>query len=90
MNCVAWSVIDCFEDVDDKLNSFNLLFNPILDDHAPIKKIKLLSRPNPCVTDDWKKITRKYNDPLDWTTWTIPIIQGASGKRCDYVSPENM
>ena len=38
LNCAPWSVIDCFEDVDDKLNAFNLLFNPLLDDHAPIKK----------------------------------------------------
>ena len=70
-----WSVIDCFEDVDDKLNGFNLLFNPILDDHAPIKKIKLRSRPNPCVTDEirslirtkdyWRKMARKSNDPPD-------------------------
>ena len=52
LNCVPWSVIDCFEDVDDKLNAFNLLFNPILDDHAPIKKIRLPSRPNPCVTEE--------------------------------------
>ena len=79
LNCVPWSVIDCFEDVDDKLNAFNLLFNPILDDHAPIKKIKLQSRPNPCVTDEihslirtkdyWRKIARKSNDPLDWAAY---------------------
>ena len=79
LNCAPWSVIDCFEDVDDKLNAFNLLFNPLLDDHAPIKKIKLRSRPNPCVTDEirslirtkdyWRKIARKSNDPLDWAAY---------------------
>ena len=76
LNCAPWSVIDCFEDVDDKLNAFNLLFNPLLDDHVPIKIIKLRSRPNPCVTDEirslirtkdyWRKLARKSNDPLDW------------------------
>ena len=45
----------------------------------PIKKIKLRSRPNPCVTDEirslirtkdyWKKIARKSNDPLDWAAY---------------------
>ena len=79
LNCAPWSVIDCFEDVDDKLNAFNLFFNPPLDYHAPIKKIKLRSRPNPCVTDEirsliriidyWRKIARNSNDPLDWAAY---------------------
>ena len=79
LNCAPWSVIDCFEDVDDKLNAFNLLFNPPLDYHAPIKKVKLRSRPNPCVTDEirslirtrnyWRKIARKTNDPLAWAAY---------------------
>ena len=36
--------------MDDKVNAFHLLFNPILDLHAPIKNIKIQSRPNPFVT----------------------------------------
>ena len=57
----------------------NLLFNPIPDDHAPVKKIKLWSWPNPCITDEirslirpkdyWRKIARKSNDPLDWAAY---------------------
>ena len=79
LNCAPWSVIDCFEDVDDKLNAFNLLFNPLLDYHAPIKKVKLRSRPNPCVTDEirslirtknyGRKIARKANDLLAWAAY---------------------
>ena len=44
-----------------------------------LKKIKLRSRPNPCVTDEirslirtkyyWRKIARKSNDPLDWAAY---------------------
>ena len=45
-----WSIVDVFDDVDDKVNAFHLLFNPILDLHAPIKNIKIQSRPNPFVT----------------------------------------
>ena len=69
-----WSVIDIFDDVDDKLNTFNLIFHDILDSHAPIKEVKIRSRPNPCVTkeiralmktrDYWRKLARKTNDPL--------------------------
>ena len=80
LNCASWSVIDCFEDVDDKVNTFNLLFNSLLAYHAPIKKVKLRSRPNPCVTDAIRslirtrnyrrKIARRTNDPaLAWTAY---------------------
>lgn len=29
-----WSVTDGFEDVEEQLNAFHLLFDPILDEHA--------------------------------------------------------
>ena len=72
-----WSVIDNFDDVENKLNAFHLLFNPILDNHAPIKRTKIRGRSNPCVTDEiralmktrdkWRKLARKTNDPLAWS-----------------------
>ena len=72
-----WSVVDVFDDVDDKLNAFHLIFNQILDHHAPIKDIKLRSRPNPYVNeeirslmqtrDHWQKLARKTNDALAWS-----------------------
>ena len=71
-----WSVIDIFDDVDDKLYAFHQIFDDILDSHAPIKVVKIRSRPNPCVTaeiralmktrDHWRKLARKTNDPLAW------------------------
>ena len=60
-----------------KLNAFHLIFNQILDHHAPIKDIKLRSRPNPYVNeeirslmqtrDHWQKLARKTNDALAWS-----------------------
>ena len=41
-----WSVVDCFDDLEDSLNAFYLLFNEILDCHAPVKKVKIRNRPN--------------------------------------------
>ncbi len=77
MSLAPWSVIESFEDVEDKLNAFHSLFNPILDTHAPVKCVKLRGRPNPCVTeeiralmrtrDKWRKLARKTNDPLAWS-----------------------
>ena len=71
-----WSVIDIFDDVDDKLYVFHQIFDDILDSYAPIKEVKIQSWPNPCVMeeicalikmrDHWRKLARKTNDPLAW------------------------
>ena len=65
-----------FEDVDDCLYAFHQLFEQILDRHAPVKKVKIRSRPNPFITpeirelmrtrDKWKKLAHRSNDPLAW------------------------
>ena len=52
MSAAPWSVVDTFDDVEDKLNAFHLVFNQILDLHAPIKNVKVRSPPNPYVTDE--------------------------------------
>jgi len=69
-----WSIVDVFDDVEDKLYAFDLLFTEILDRHAPVKTFKACGKPNPCVTDnihglmktrdDWCKKAKKTNDPL--------------------------
>ena len=71
-----WSIVDAFDDVEDKLHAFNSLFNDILDKHAPIKTFKIRGRPNPCVTenirelmktrDRWRKRAKETNDPEAW------------------------
>ena len=70
MSTAPWSVIDIFDDVDDKLKAFHLIFDDILDSYAPIKEVKIRSRPNPCVTEEIRALmkTRDYwrNDPLAW------------------------
>ena len=76
---VPWSVLDVFDDPEDKLNAFNLLFNNVLDEHAPIKTVKIRGRPNPFVTceirdlmrlrDHWKKVAQKNKDPHAWSEY---------------------
>ena len=46
MSTAPWSVIDIFDDVNDKFNAFHLIFDDILDSYAPIKEVKIRSRPN--------------------------------------------
>ena len=47
MSFASWSVLEIFDNVDDKLLAFDLLFNEILDHHAPIRSIKVRGKPNP-------------------------------------------
>ena len=79
MSFAPWSVLEIFDDVDDKLHAFDLLFNEILDHHAPIRSIKVRGKPNPCITEKtreliksrnyWRKIARRTNNPADWSTY---------------------
>ena len=74
-----WSVLETFDDPDDKLHAFNLLFNEILDRHAPLKTIRLRGRPNPYITDEirdlmatrdgWKRKFKQTKDPLAWSSY---------------------
>lgn len=57
-----WSIVDVFDDVEDKLHVFNLLFSSILDHHAPIKTFKIRGKPYPCITENIRALmkTRDY------------------------------
>ena len=71
-----WHMVNFFDNVDDQVGVFNSLFLEILNDHAPVKKIKIKSRPNPFVTreikqlmktrDHWRKKAIRTNDKLCW------------------------
>ena len=76
INADLCSVIDIFDEVDDKLYASHRIFYDILDSYAPTKEVKIRGRSNPCVTeeiralmktrDHWRKLARKTNDPLAW------------------------
>ena len=61
MSCALWSVMEVFDDVDDKLHGFDLLFNEILDHHAPIRSIKVRGKPNPCITEEIRELMKSRN-----------------------------
>lgn len=81
MSEVPWSLLDIFDDAENKLYAFNLLFNDILNKHTPIKMMKIRGRPNPYVTeemrdlmrttDNCKKIAKKSKDPYAWLRYKI-------------------
>ena len=74
-----WSIIENLKDVNESVNAFDSLFNEILDQHAPIKKVKVRVRPNPFVTEEirvlmrcrdrWRKLSRKSGDSIAWSNY---------------------
>ena len=49
---MPFHVISVFDDFDDQMDTFNTLFSEILNEHAPVKRIKIKSRPNSFVTPE--------------------------------------
>ena len=77
--CVPFHVVNIFDEIDGQVDVFNELFLDTLSEHAPIKRIKIKSRPNPFITpeikqlmkirDSWQKKARKTNDKLHWNAF---------------------
>lgn len=51
-----------FDDAEDKLYAFNSLFHDILDEHAPIKTMKIRGRLNSYVTDEIRELMRTRDE----------------------------
>lgn len=76
---VPFHIMSVFDDSDDQVNTFNTLFTDILDAHAPLKRTKIKTRPNPFVTPEirqlmktcykWHKKGIKTNDCLCWSAF---------------------
>ena len=47
-----WSALDAFENVEDKLYTFNILSAEILDQLVPLKTVKLQTWPTPFINDN--------------------------------------
>ena len=78
---VRWSIVDCFDDIDDSLNAFSTIFNEVLDKHAPIRKVKIRGRLSRYITDEirelmksrdlWRRIARRTSNSDAWTVYKI-------------------
>jgi hypothetical protein len=56
---IPWNTVNILEDVSDNLDTFNGLFLEVLDKHAPVKTIKLKSKPCPFLTNEVKLLIKK-------------------------------
>ena len=50
LECVALHMVEFFNDFDDWVYAFNCLFLEALNNHAPIERIKIKSKPNPFIS----------------------------------------
>ena len=76
LSLVPWHMVYFFDDIDSQVETFNSLFLDVLDQHAPIKRIKIKSRSHPFVTpeikqlmktrDRWHRKAIQTNDKLCW------------------------
>ena len=79
LECFPFHMVEFFNDFDDRVYAFNCLFLEALNDHAPIKRIKIKSKPNPFICpeikqlmntrDAWHKSAIKSGDKLHWNAY---------------------
>ena len=55
---IPFYIANIFDDLDDHVYVFNSLFLGVLNDHAPMKRVKIKSRPNPFVTPEIRQLMR--------------------------------
>ena len=51
-------IADIFDDLDDQVHVLNSLFWGVLSEHAPLRRVKIKSRPNPYYTPDIRQLMR--------------------------------
>ena len=56
--CVPFHIVNIFDEIDGQVDVFNELFLDTLSEHAPIKRIKIKSRPNPFITPEIKQLMK--------------------------------
>ena len=73
---IPWSVLDIFDDVDDKVSLFNSFFIEFLDFHAPLKTIRIKKHCAPWISksirremDKRNKLLRNYLSTQSSSTW---------------------
>ena len=56
-----FSIVDVFDEVDDKLDTFEQLYHKILNEHAPLKQTIVRGNQVPYMTEQWPKAIRHRN-----------------------------
>ena len=57
-----WQVLETFDDLDDVVEAWNVLFLEILDQHAPARKVRVRAKSLPWIDDELRVLMRQR----DW------------------------
>ena len=49
-----WHIIQLFDEVDDQEHAWKLIMNDVLNDLAPVKKMRVRDKDVPYMTPEWK------------------------------------
>ena len=80
LSYTPFHIISLFDDFNEQVDVFNELFLEVLNQHAPVKRVKIRSKPNPFITPEIRQLMRtrnqilaqtsgKTNDPLHWNRY---------------------
>ena len=58
LSSAPWHVGDIFDSLDDQYSYWNLLMNQVLDDHVPLRRMKVRAHDVPYMNRTWKKAIR--------------------------------
>ena len=58
---IPWDSVKLLNSIEENVDAFNDLFLACLDNHAPIKTVKIRKKPSPFVNDDIKKLISEKN-----------------------------
>ena len=73
-----WHIIQLFDEVDNQVYAWNLLMNDVLNELAPVKKMRVRDKDVPYMTSEWKvqfeperKAKAKYLKNKTPVTWEL-------------------
>ena len=58
LDMAPWHIIQLFDEVDDQVHVWNLIMNDVLNDLAPVKKMRVRDKDVPYMTPEWKSAIR--------------------------------
>ena len=60
LSLASWSVIDIFDDIDNKLDYFSQTFLQVLNDHAPLRRVQIKKKRSPWVMREiWDQMDKR-------------------------------
>ena len=77
LQLVPFHMVNYFDYISDQVYMYGILFLDVLNEHAPIKRIKIKVKPNPFVSPEIKQLM-KTRDNRPFLNYLWPLFQSES------------